>query len=143
MNDECKRRSHVSEITTLRAQVEEARREREVERSCNTANMAELVRADGLLGAALSDAARLREALRAMTEWFWGVKTEDTITSFERVGEEFYADTGMMRPGKSYPMEMYEPDPEVRRKTWDEWVKKKRDALEAKARAALAGKETP
>ena len=86
---------------------------------------------------------RLRAALREMTEWFWGVQTEDAMTSFERVGEEFYADTGMMRPGKSYPLESYPPDDEVRRKTWDAWVKKKRDALEAKARAALAAKETP
>lgn len=80
----------------------------------------------------------LRAVLREMTEWFWGVKTEDAVESYERVGQEFYEDTGMMRPGKSYPVEMYPPDDEVRRSTWDAWVKKKRDALEAKARAAIA-----
>lgn len=82
--------------------------------------------------------AELEGALRAMTEWFWGVQTEDAVESYERVGQEFYEDTGMMRPGKSYPVEMYAPDDEVRRSTWDAWVKKKRDALEAKARAALS-----
>jgi hypothetical protein len=91
--------------------------------------------------AALSRVEALEASLREMTEWFWGVKTEDAFESFERVGEEFYRDTGMMRPGKSYPMESYPPDDDVRRKTWDEWVKKKRDALEAKARAALRAGE--
>jgi hypothetical protein len=85
-----------------------------------------------------AEAGAYRVVLEEMVRWFWGVLPEDAITAFERVGEEFYAETGMMRPGKSYPLESYPPDDDVRRKTWDEWVKKKRDALEAKARAALS-----
>lgn len=93
----------------------------------------------------MAENARLRERVKAleavvrlMVEWFWGVKPETAVESFERVGDEFYSETGMLRPGKSYPPNFQPPDDEDRRCAWEAWVKRKRDAIEAKARAVLA-----
>lgn len=94
------------------------------------------------MAAAESREKALREALRHAVEWFWGIKPESETESFDRVAVEFYNETGIMRPGKSVPLAMNPPwTEEERRSAWDAWVKRKRDALEAECRAALAAGE--
>jgi len=34
----------------------------------------------------------------------------NSIEVFELIGEMFRKDTGLLRPGKSYPLEMFRPD---------------------------------
>jgi PAS domain-containing protein len=80
----------------------------------------------------------LHGALAAMVEWFWGRTPESATEAADRVAVEFYAETGFIAPGKSVPLAMHPPWTEdERRAAWDAWVKAKRGALEARARAAL------
>lgn len=61
-------------------------------------------------------------------------KTGDSMEDFEIAAELYHRETRRLRPGKDLPMHSCEDDdPDVRRRLWDEWVRKKiqaaRDAL--------------
>lgn len=87
------------------------------------------------------------EAMAALTlAWDWCRSDEDAATRFERIADEFYRATGLLRPGKSAPMEMggAEHD-ELRRTTWNAWTALRSAAVTEAMRAALAprgGKKT-
>lgn len=75
-----------------------------------------------------------REALHGLVE-LASRPGENANETFERVGDLFYLDTGMLRPGKSEPAELEtEKRNERRREAWIAWVARRWDA----ARTALA-----
>lgn len=70
---------------------------------------------------------KMEEALDFAGRWFWN-PDEGTIEQYERIGEWFTQETGLMRPGKSYPMEG-PPPPEDLERIFREWcVQKSRQA---------------
>ena len=60
-------------------------------------------------------------------------RTGDHFEDFEEQAEVFHRETGLMRPGKSVPMEMARDDEDVRRTAYSNWV----TAKLAEGRAAL------
>ena len=77
------------------------------------------------------------EALKALLELFTAPE-ETALDTFERIGEAFYIETGMLRPGKSEPPECdYEGRTEERRAAFDAWISGRLET----ARAAIAKAE--
>ena len=62
---------------------------------------------------------RLRKAVADALAWFSDPDT-DVVEQFERIAEEFYRETGHLRPGKSYPMGLLPPDDLD--SIWSEWT---------------------
>lgn len=89
--------------------------------------------ADATLYAAAPD---LLEAVKLVTEFF-GLPGETSLERFERVAEVFYRETRIMAPGKDAPMDSDQPEPDERRRIYDEWSA----ARIEKARAAIAKAE--
>ena len=83
-----------------------------------------LVRADDP-NAALLSAAKLAARL---------LGTGNPLQDFEDIGDWFYSETFMLRPGKSDPLAMGETDMRERERVFREWIGKKYAA----ARLALA-----
>lgn len=102
----------------------------------------EMTRADVRLMAAAPDGlAAAKDALAWLKD-----PDADANEEFERIGEEFYRDTGMLRPGKSVPLEMGGPSEQERSNRFAEWCmersRKVREALAAfvaKAEGRLCG----
>jgi len=82
----------------------------------------------------------LEKALRDLLLWFVGNPDESANDQFERVGKDFYAATGKLRPGQSWPIEMARPPDDELRETFLKWAQEKQAALVAVARAALDAK---
>lgn len=74
-----------------------------------------------------------RRLLATVAEGFAG---DNALENWENVAEEFYRDTGFLRPGKSYPPEL-EPDPEEQRAAWNAWAKARAIRIAAAIRALL------
>lgn len=55
-------------------------------------------------------------------EMLFSREGENAADRFERVADEFYRETGVMRPGKSYPDAMPAPSDEERTRVYEEWV---------------------
>ena len=76
-----------------------------------------------------------RDAMRAALEGvviFFALPGEGDNARFERIGDAFYHDTMMLRPGKSEPLEACSSDRErLRQATWLKWVEDLRRAEEA------------
>ena len=83
----------------------------------------------------------LREALIAMRDWF-GVdpQAKSQLDQWEDLAEEFYRETGFLRPGKDYPAAAGNPEEreEQRNTAWRIWADVKKGQLLAQVRAALA-----
>lgn len=64
-----------------------------------------------------------------------------TLADIEEADSEFYRDTGMLAPGKSYPLAMNgsHPSNDERRAAWNAWIGPRIDKLNDDIRAALAG----
>lgn len=71
-------------------------------------------------------------AAKDALSWIWDPDA-DPLDTFERIADEFYRDTGFLRPGKSEPFG-YERDEKEREAAWEQW---RRDRSR-KVRAALA-----
>lgn len=82
--------------------------------------------------------ARLRNALALAVRWMGD--PSDPLGTFEDIGDWFYRDTGLLRPGKSEPLECGDRS-EERAAAWKEWTTKKRDHVRATCLSALG--ETP
>lgn len=81
----------------------------------------------------------LRAALRLAFDW---LDLSDPTATFDRIADEFYRDTGFMRPGKSMPLEMCGVVNEQRREVaWAEWITKKRAAMLTQMQSALLASE--
>lgn len=79
----------------------------------------------------------MRDALRDLLAFF-KLPGESENERFERIGKEFYRETGMLRPGKSEPMQCWYPGrDEDRQRAFDEWCQARQET----ARAALARAE--
>ena len=63
----------------------------------------------------------LAERLRAIVEYKAAWK-RDPSGSFERIAEQFYAETGLLAPGKSVPPAMGGYDEAERQQRWDEFT---------------------
>ena len=74
----------------------------------------------------------LLEALKGLMV-FYKAANEDSFVRFERLADEFKAETGYIRPGK----DCVRDSPEERERAWNEWV----DAKIDRARAAIAKAE--
>jgi len=85
-------------------------------------------------------APELLAALRELTGWTMRLPGEDANDTFERLADDFYRDTGMLRPGKSQPLEVYMGNDEDgrRARAWAEWCAQKRGHIEARCFAAIA-----
>lgn len=82
---------------------------------------------------------RVRGMLARMEEWY--VYRKETANEvFEHIGEEFYAATGMLRPGKSQSPECYNED-EERSTRFKDWCLARQMTLAADVRAYLAETE--
>lgn len=66
---------------------------------------------------------RLERALTLVRRWHHDGNHNEV---FERIAEWFWEDTGIMRPGKSQPLEGPHRGDEERRAAWDKWVASKR-----------------
>ena len=88
---------------------------------------------DGLLLAAAPD---LRDALRALLDWI-GHDGESINDLYERTAAQFFADTGLLAPGKDSPAAFGDNDQE-RRARWEAWRQERHDGVRRDARAALA-----
>lgn len=75
----------------------------------------------------------LAEALAALTDWH-----EWSLEQSERAADEFYRETGMLAPYKDPPHAMSLSELRDRGVAWPEWYAKKKGALIAAARTALA-----
>ncbi len=70
----------------------------------------------------------LREALDGLL-FLFAAKGESSLDTFERIGDAFYRDTLMLRPGKSEPFECdYEGRNEERRAAFDAWIEKRKES---------------
>jgi len=67
----------------------------------------------------------------------WYDYREHPDVAFERIGEQFRRDTGMLRPGKDDVLHSHE----TRYAEWNKWVEKKQRELVDAIRAALAAWE--
>ncbi len=83
----------------------------------------------------------LKAALIAMRDWF-GVdpQAKSQLDQWEDLAEEFYRETGFLRPGKDYPAAAGNPEEreEQRNTAWRIWADVKKGKLLAQVRAALA-----
>jgi len=80
------------------------------------------------------------EALRLIHDWR-GLCDEDRLHAWERIGADFYRDTGYLRPGKDEPMGFETPDAE-RADAWKAWTAEQNARIDAALREALAGPVT-
>jgi len=80
------------------------------------------------------------EALRLIHDWR-GLCDEDRLHAWERIGADFYRDTGYLRPGKDEPMGFETPDGE-RADAWKAWTAEQNARIDAALREALAGPVT-
>ena len=85
--------------------------------------------AESLEFAALREQVKvLREALDGLL-FLFAAKGESSLDTFERIGDAFYRDTLMLRPGKSEPFECdYEGRDEERRAAFDAWIEKRKES---------------
>ena len=103
---------------------------------------------DDIHAALEAECAELRNALSMALAWFTD-PDGDLLEQWERIAEEFYRDTGYLRPGKSYPLGAYVP--EDLESIWAEWTfnrsravfKKMEAAYLTKRQSADAQKEKP
>lgn len=91
---------------------------------------------EAALAASQAEAAELRKALERAASWMRD--PEHATEQFEEIAEMFYRDTGILRPGKSYPLPMSPPSDEERYRVRHEWCDKKSIEVLTQARAALA-----
>lgn len=80
----------------------------------------------------------VRAALRGMLDVFWPTPDEGHTGFVDRLGMQFYRETGVWPHFKSASMEMHVGDPEEARKRWTAWLNEKRDAAAAAAQRALS-----
>tara|TARA_R110000868_G_scaffold53537_2_gene167914 strand:+ start:880 stop:1140 length:261 start_codon:yes stop_codon:yes gene_type:complete len=78
-----------------------------------------------------------RHLLATVAEGYAG---DNALEHWENVAEEFYRDTGFLRPGKSYPCESC-VDEEEQRAAWDKWVRARAACIAAAIRTLLAETE--
>ena len=90
-----------------------------------TADLEAARRRVGELEAVAADAAR----------WLQSPKDGDATGVFEDIGDWFHEETGLLRPGKSYPMQG--PPPEGLENQWREWCEAKRKSIRANLCALL------
>lgn len=88
------------------------------------------------LEAARVEVAELREAATLAASWLYD-PDENATERFERIADEFHRMTGMLRPGKSQPLEGGHSD-EERQAVWDTWSKARARAVLVGLRSALA-----
>ena len=80
----------------------------------------------------------VRAALALASAWSFD-PDEDANVRFERIAEWFHRETGMLRPGKSQPIECHgSPNDEERQERFTKWCEGKARALCVALRAALA-----
>lgn len=81
---------------------------------------------------------KLESAVRAAHDWR-GLCDSSATETFERIADMFYADTKLLRPGKSVPAAIYSDDYESRRQEeWKKWCERKNAELDKQLREALA-----
>lgn len=88
-----------------------------------------------------ADEATLREALQGFLDVFWPTAEEGHTGFVDRLGMQFYRETGVWPHFKSAPLDVAAslPPPEETQKKWRAWLDAKRDAAAAAAVAALSG----
>ncbi len=79
---------------------------------------------------------RLEAALRLIHDWR-GLGDANANETFERIAEDFYCDTGVMRPGKDQPAAMNGPSCGERREAFEKWAREKTEAVNTAIRQAL------
>lgn len=79
--------------------------------------------------------AKLLEACEKAERWM-SDPNGDKLEEWERIASEFHKETGYLRPGKSYPLGVIEPEdlPEI----WRNWCYKKQSEVLASLRNAIA-----
>lgn len=81
-----------------------------------------------------------REALKGLCDWFGLYPAgKHPHEQWERLAEEFYQDTGLLRPGKDYPAgaHLTEKQEEERSLKWRLWAEVRRRIMIEKASKAL------
>jgi hypothetical protein len=86
----------------------------------------------------IAAAPELYAALAGFLSVFWPTADEGHTGFVDRLGMQFYEETGIWPPFKSSSMEVHVGDPEVASKAWRAWLDAKRDAAAAAAVAAVA-----
>lgn len=81
------------------------------------------------------DLEALRKALALVERWTWNPDGEPA--QFEDVADWFYQETGMLRPGKSQPLEGGYSD-EARSTAWERWRREKSREVLHSVRSLLA-----
>lgn len=93
---------------------------------------------DAMLLAAAPD---LLAALIELRDWYAIDPTQCTsLDQFERLAEEFYRETGKLRPGKDVPSLRAETEEDAaeRESLWLQWAAARKIALANKVKAAIA-----
>lgn len=99
------------------------------------ARAAQIVEALNTAPALAARVAELEKALNGLLSLDYQ-PGENANDAFERLGEMFYADTGMLRPGKDQAAALNgTPTYEERQQMWDGWIQ----SFYSAARAALKG----
>jgi hypothetical protein len=120
------------QLSAARANLEQARQDLGAEQ-----------RAVAQLRAARDDAERQAKALRASLSdclaYLWPAPDEGHTGFVDRLGMQFYRETGIWPPFKSEPLEIArDTNREEAQKRWGAWLTVKRDATAAAARAVLS-----
>lgn len=74
--------------------------------------------------------------LREIALWR-GVYDESIDAARERIAAEFYAESGMLAPGRDYPQAQHPPTDRERREAWDAWCARRNQAIDDRIRAVL------
>ena len=77
----------------------------------------------------------LQEKLTTVRRW---LGSDDPNETFEDIADWFYTDTGIMRPGKSQPMEMCGSSDEERHDAFRKWAQEKRAVVLAAIAQSIA-----
>lgn len=103
------------------------------------ADLAERERDDlrGRLAAAEEKVGALTEALAGLLSVAWPSPDEGHTGFVDRLGMQFYRETGIWPHFKSAPMDMDMGCQEEARRRWSAWLEEKRDAAAAKAASVL------
>jgi hypothetical protein len=134
-----------AEIESLRREVEALRGEREEAREGHRRSIdlwyaatKRAEAAEAALSEARADAERLRVALAGLLSVAWPAPDEGHTGFVDRLGMQFYRETGLWPHFKSAPMEVArEENAEETRRRWSAWLESKRDAAAAEAARAL------